>query len=124
MEYGSDSTLMEDEIEHLIDHNDTKTAEIVLLRHENKSQVPELLRDDKKKVRDSEGHTSPAPFAQSSTWAKSGQESMQIPTSDFASFSEPKLQYYHANKSLYVPLPRTMAVHAPLSKDDSNILAQ
>lgn len=125
LEYGPDSTLVEDEIEHLIDHNDTKTAEIILLRHENKSQVSELLRDDKKnKVRDSEGHTSPSPFAQSSTWAKSGQESMQIPTSDFASFSEPKLQYYHANKSLYVPLPRTMAVYARLSKDDSDILAQ
>ncbi|TGO39575.1 hypothetical protein BHYA_0051g00160 [Botrytis hyacinthi] len=125
LEYGSDCTLMEVEIEHLIDHNDTKAAEIIILRHENKSQIPELLRNDEKnKIPDSEGHTSLSPFAKSSTWAKSGQESMQIPKSDFASFSERKLQYYHANKSLCVPLPRTMAVYAPLSKDDSDIFAQ
>ncbi|TGO51104.1 hypothetical protein BOTNAR_0367g00030 [Botryotinia narcissicola] len=125
LEYGSDSNFMEVELEHLIDHNDTKSAEIILLRHENNIQIPELLRNDEKnKVRDSEGHTSPTPFTKSSTWAKSGQKSMQIPTSDFASFSEPKLQYYHANKSLYVPLPRTMAVYAPLAKGDSDIFAQ
>lgn len=46
---------------------------------------------------------------------------MRILTSDFASFLGPKLQYHHVKQNLYVPLPQTMAVYAPLSKDDSDI---
>ena len=37
LEYRSDSTLMDNEMEHLIDHNDTKAAKIILLRYANKS---------------------------------------------------------------------------------------